>query len=172
MKHKPTPLPQFPSHPNCVRCEYHKECTHVGLSTLWESCSLPPGNHPAIVCIGGSPGHQEDRYGEVWAGPAGRLLKEVYLAALNRYSSITIYYTNVVRCHGGLGDPKPPKSVTSACIPYLHDDLRKIEKIHSLVLLFVLGSPACQAMFEKTLGKAARSFNGRQVEIDLCPTPE
>lgn len=166
-KSKPVRLPQLPSHEGCTRCVYHEGCQNVGLPTLWESRSLPPGNHPAIVCVGASPGHQEDKYGEVWAGPAGHLLKTVYLDTIDKYDSISIYYTNVVRCHGGLGDPKPPKAVVSACLPYTKRDLMWIGETHEKVVILALGSPACQALFDKKLGTAARTLNGREISLDL-----
>jgi uracil-DNA glycosylase family 4 len=162
---RPVALPQLLEHSDCRKCDLHKGCTHVGLRTRWDPNSLRPGKHPALVCVGASPGHQEDRYGEVWAGPAGDILRGVYMKSLDVWDRVSIYYANIVRCHSGLGDPKPSKKQIKACIPYLYEDLEWIDSKHSELVLLVMGGPACQAMFGMTMTTSSRRLNGRCVSV-------
>ncbi|HYH35395.1 MAG TPA: uracil-DNA glycosylase family protein, partial [Nocardioides sp.] len=54
--------------PDCRGCELWEDATQVVFS------SGPPG--AALVLVGEQPGDQEDRAGEPFVGPAGRLLDD------------------------------------------------------------------------------------------------
>ncbi|MBB1156183.1 MULTISPECIES: UdgX family uracil-DNA binding protein [Amycolatopsis] len=100
-----------------------------------------------IFALGEQPGDQEDRRGEPFVGPAGRLLdKALGDAGLDRGS---LYLTNAVkhfkfklrgkrRIH-----EKPARSEVVACRPWLVAELRAVQP--RLVLL--LGATAAQSVY-------------------------
>ena len=126
------------------------------LQTTAEGCALCPlakgrqkvafgvGNQQADVCfVGEGPGVEEDRVGEPFVGPAGKLLDEMLFAiGLSRRENV--YIANVVKC-------RPPKNrvptVEEArqCLPYLH---RQIELV-APKLLVALGRTAAVHLLER-----------------------
>lgn len=120
-----------------------------------------------VVFVGEQPGDVEDRQGEPFVGPAGRLLDEALEAAgIDRR---TVYVTNAVkhfkwtprgkrRLH-----EKPNTSEIAACHHWLELELRLVKP--SLVV--ALGATAAQAL----LGPAFRVTRerGRILESPLAP---
>ena len=99
--------------------------------------------HPDWLFIGEGPGAEEDRKGEPFVGPAGRLL-DAMLAALGLDRRQGVYIANTVKC-------RPPDNRTpateeiAACWPYLQ---RQIE-LSSPKLIVALGKPAAQTLLQR-----------------------
>jgi len=116
--------------------------------------------------VGEQPGDQEDRQGEPFVGPAGRVLDEgLELAGIDRGS---IYLTNAVkhfkweargkrRIHA-----KPSWSEQLACLPWLEAELSVVRPR----VLVCLGATAAQSL----LGKQFRvtKERGRWLESELA----
>jgi uracil-DNA glycosylase len=90
--------------------------------------------------VGEGPGAEEDRRGEPFVGPAGKLL-DAMLAAIGLQRDNNVYIANAVKC-------RPPHNRTpeadeiAACHPYLE---RQIQLVRPR-LLIALGRPAAQAL--------------------------
>src|SRR5690606_30065388 len=73
--------------PACRGCELYRDATQVVVSTGTERAKL--------ALVGEQPGDQEDRQGEPFVGPAGRMLADALTAAgIDRR---TVYLTNAVK---------------------------------------------------------------------------
>lgn len=102
-----------------------------------------------VVVLGEQPGDQEDRRGEPFVGPAGRLLRDALREA--DIDEKTAYFTNAVKhfkfepaARGKRRIHKPPSlRETAACRPWLAAELRRIEP----ELVLALGATAGKAMF-------------------------
>jgi uracil-DNA glycosylase len=102
-----------------------------------------------VMFIGEQPGNEEDKAGEPFVGPAGRLLdKSLEAAGIARED---VYVTNVVkhfkfeprgkrRIH-----QKPTTSEIGACLPWLEEELRLVQPR----VLIALGATAAQAILGK-----------------------
>lgn len=117
---------------------------------LWEHATqtvFGAGPAPAaLMLVGEQPGDQEDRRGEPFVGPAGRLLDQALdLAGIQRD---TVYVTNAVkhfkwepagkrRLH-----KKPSRSEAVACRPWLERELALVTPD----VVVVLGSTAAQSL--------------------------
>jgi uracil-DNA glycosylase len=119
------------------------------------------------MLVGEQPGDQEDREGNPFVGPAGRLLDEALeKAGINRR---TAYVTNAVkhfkwtakgkrRIHA-----KPNWSEIAACRPWLDAELSVVRP----EVLVALGATAAQALFGKDFRVTKQ--RGRPVETELAP---
>jgi uracil-DNA glycosylase family protein len=119
-----------------------------------------------VMFVGEQPGDQEDKQGEPFVGPAGRVLDEALeLAGIDRS---TTYVTNAVkhfkweargkrRIHA-----KPTWSEQMACRPWLEAELRVVKPR----VLVCLGATASQSL----LGKQFRvtKERGRWLDSDLA----
>jgi DNA polymerase len=117
--------------------------------------------------VGEQPGDREDRSGEPFVGPAGRILDQgLEEAGLARSD---IYVTNAVkhfryklrgkrRIH-----QRPDRWQVSACLPWLEAEL---EVVHPEALV-CLGATAAQALLGPTI-RVGRD-RGRQLDSDLAP---
>lgn len=90
--------------------------------------------------VGEGPGAEEDRRGEPFVGPAGKLL-DAMLAAIGLRRDQNVYIANAVKC-------RPPHNRTpeadeiAACHPYLERQIGLVRP----KLLIALGRPAAQAL--------------------------
>jgi DNA polymerase len=121
----------------------------------------------AVVLVGEQPGDEEDRAGEPFVGPAGRVLdRALKEAGLERSA---VYVTNVVKHFSW--EPrgkrrihkKPRISEISACHPWIETELALI-KPRALVCL---GATATLAL----LGSGVKVLRdrGKQLESPLAP---
>jgi len=105
----------------CVACDLHqsRQQTVFGVGD----------EHADWMIIGEAPGAQEDKLGEPFVGPAGKLLDQMLRAmGLDRQ---TVYITNIIKCRPpGNRDPRPQES--AACNAYL---LRQIDLIKPKLIL-------------------------------------
>ncbi|HRP97390.1 MAG TPA: uracil-DNA glycosylase [Rhodocyclaceae bacterium] len=90
--------------------------------------------------VGEGPGAEEDRRGEPFVGPAGKLL-DAMLAAIGLERGEGVYIANAVKCRPPF-NRTPAADEIAACLPYLE---RQIELIRPRVLV-ALGRPAAQAL--------------------------
>jgi uracil-DNA glycosylase family protein len=122
---------------NCRGCELYKDATQTVFGDGARKAEL--------MLVGEMPGDEEDRHGEPFVGPAGRLLNEILKdAGIERDD---VYLTNAVkhfrweprgkrRLH-----KKPSARQIEACRPWLHAE---ILVIHPTVIV-CLGATAAQA---------------------------
>lgn len=161
----------FPPHPLCVLCPRSRSgCAHPGIATERLDSSLPPApSTPAIVFVAAFPSTHEDAAARPLVGPAGSLLRRLYIAACSFGERGTIYLTNALRCHVP-GDPAPKASSLSACRPHLIADLVAISAscAPAPLHLVLLGAPACRQMGFRSLAAAQRS-NGQRVTLPEAP---
>ncbi len=86
-----------------------------------------PGEGPAnarVMFIGEAPGHQEDRLGRPFVGPAGKLLDELLHGIGLRREDVFI--TNVVK-HRPPGNRDPEQEEIEACWGYLERQLELVD---------------------------------------------
>jgi uracil-DNA glycosylase family protein len=122
-----------------------------------------------LMLIGEQPGDVEDRMGEPFVGPAGRILDQALEAAgINRD---LVYVTNVVKHFKWRRAPsgkrrlhqRPDRAEVEACRPWLEAEVKRIGP----ELIVCLGATAAQAL----LGSAFRVTRdrGRLVPTELGP---
>jgi uracil-DNA glycosylase family protein len=164
--HPPAPVPEQLSQaelrraePSCRACD------------LWEPATqVVPGRGPdraRVMLVGEQPGDREDRAGEPFVGPAGRVLDEgLQRAGLVRED---IYVTNVVkhfryklrgkrRIH-----QTPDRWQVNACLPWLEAEL---SVVHPEVLV-CLGATAARALLGPSI-RVGRD-HGRRLDSELAP---
>ncbi|PZE73387.1 UdgX family uracil-DNA binding protein [Curtobacterium sp. MCBD17_019] len=142
--------------PVCHGCELHREGTQVVFSA---------GSADArIMLVGEQPGDQEDRAGEPFVGPAGRLLASaVERAGIDRS---TVYVTNAVKHfhHEQRGKrrihQKPSVAHVVACHPWLEAELAVVRP----EVVVALGATAARSVLGRsvTIGRE----RGRLQELD------
>ncbi|WP_300878523.1 uracil-DNA glycosylase, partial [uncultured Parasutterella sp.] len=100
------------------------------------------GNPPCrLMLIGEAPGAEEDRLGQPFVGPSGKLLDKILEAAkLDREKDLCIF--NTLKCRPPL-NATPEKAETMACRPFLE---RQIELIDPEVIV-AMGKPAASWFF-------------------------
>ena len=147
---------------------------------LWEiGTQTVFGNGPAtarLMFVGEAPGAQEDRAGQPFVGPAGRLFDEaLQQAGLDRAE---IYVTNTVKHRpwvqqGPRQKNRPPKqSEINACRPWLREELRLIQP----ELIVCLGAVAAKELLGKDFkltqqrGQWHEGPNGAAVLATLHPS--
>ena len=120
-----------------------------------------------LMLVGEQPGDREDREGEPFVGPAGRLLDQALEdAGIDRRAA---YVTNVVkhfkwtargkrRIHA-----KPNWSEIAACGPWLEAELAAVKP----EILVALGATAAQALFGRDFRVTKQ--RGTPVETELAP---
>ena len=92
-----------------------------------------------VMFIGEGPGEQEDRLGEPFVGPAGKLLDDMLeMIGLDRSR---VYIANIVKCRPPQNrDPLPEES--KACIPWLRQQFQILQPR----IVVCLGRIAAQQM--------------------------
>src|SRR3954453_6369057 len=144
-------------------------CKACGLWRLGTQTVFGAGPRRArVMMVGEQPGDQEDRAGEPFVGPAGRVLDEALEAAeIDRGDT---YVTNAVKhfkWKAGRGKrrlhQRPDAAEVRACRPWLEAELEVVNPR----LLVLLGATAAQSL----LGPKFRVTRerGRLIESDLAP---
>jgi DNA polymerase len=145
---------------HCKGCDLYKDATQTVFGA-------GPAD-AAVLIVGETPGDQEDRAGEPFVGPAGRLLDRALVeAGIDRASA---YVTNAVkhfkfrpaergkrRIH-----QKPSRTEVVACRPWLIAELETVEP----ELVVCLGATAAQSL----LGPDFRVTRERGKVMDLPMT--
>jgi len=139
----------------CRGCDLYRDATQAVLGDGAE--------HPRLVIVGEQPGDVEDRKGEPFVGPAGRLLDKALAAA--DIDPAAVYKTNAVkhfRFRGTGGKRRihttPDRWQVAACKPWLLSELSLLRPPG----VVVLGATAGQSL----LGSSFRvgSMRGRRIE--------
>ncbi len=146
---------------NCRACDLWRNATQ----TVFGAGSP----RARLMLIGEQPGDVEDRMGEPFVGPAGRILDQALEAA--RIDRGVVYVTNVVKHFKWRRAPsgkrrlhqRPDRAEVEACRPWLEAEVARIGP----ELIVCLGATAAQAL----LGSAFRVTRdrGRLVSTDLGP---
>ena len=126
---------------SCTGCDLYKQATQTVFGE--------GAGHAEIILIGEQPGDQEDRAGQPFVGPAGKILdKALAEAGITRQD---VYVTNAVKHfkwepHGKRRKHKKP-SVTeiAACRPWLEAEV----KVLTPRVIVCLGVTAAQSVFGK-----------------------
>ena len=145
--------------PDCRGCELWEDATQVVFS------QGPPDAR--LVLVGEQPGDQEDRRGEPFVGPAGRLLDQALeMAGVVRDE---VYLTNAVKHfrHTTRGrrrlHQKPDVRHVVACGPWLDAELTVLEP----AVVVALGATAGRAVLGRTVKVGAE--RGRVIEEEGRP---
>jgi uracil-DNA glycosylase len=144
-------------------------CRACGLWRLGTQTVFGAGRARAdVMLVGEQPGDQEDRAGEPFVGPAGKLLdRALDEAGIDRGDA---YVTNAVKhfkWKAGRGrrrlHQKPDAAEVRACRPWLEAELAVVRP----KLLVLMGATAAQSI----LGPSFRvtKERGRLLESDLAP---
>ena len=102
-----------------------------------------------VMFVGEGPGHEEDRQGIAFIGPAGQLLTR--LIRRMGYSREDVFIANIVKCRPTEDfkmrrDRPPTPEEMATCIPYLQ---RQIDAIHPKVIV-ALGGTAVAGLLNLT----------------------
>jgi len=146
---------------NCRACDLWRNATQ----TVFGAGSP----RARLMLIGEQPGDVEDRMGEPFVGPAGRILDQALEAA--RIDRGVVYVTNVVKHFKWRRAPsgkrrlhqRPDRAEVEACRPWLEAEVARIGP----ELIVCLGATAAQAL----LGSAFRVTRdrGKVVSTELGP---
>jgi uracil-DNA glycosylase len=128
---------------DCRGCELWEDASQVVFSSGTRNASL--------FLVGEQPGDQEDRRGEPFVGPAGRILDEALAeAGIDRSE---VYLTNAVKHfrHTSRGKrrihQKPDLRHLVACAPWLEAELAVVEP----AVVVALGATAGRAVLGRTV---------------------
>lgn len=156
---QPTPEALREAAPTCRACDLWQPATQVVLGR---------GPRQArVMLVGEQPGEKEDRTGEPFVGPAGRILDQgLEEAGLDRGD---VYVTNAVKHFRYKARGKrrihqrPDRWQVNACLPWLQAEL---SMVHPEVLV-CLGATAGQALLGPSI-RVGRD-HGRELDSDLAP---
>ena len=113
---------------------------------------------PSWLFVGEGPGRNEDREGQPFIGPAGKLLDNM-LAALSLDRRRGVFIANVVKCRptdaGGM-DRAPASDEAAACRPYLERQIALLKP----TLLVALGKTAALALLQRPPATTLAALRG------------
>lgn len=116
-------------------------CSACGLCAQRKQAVPGVGDRNADwMFVGEGPGAEEDRQGEPFVGPAGRLL-DAMLNAIGLTRGDGVYIANAVKCRPPM-NRTPERAEIETCLPYLE---RQIALLRPRILV-ALGRPAAQAL--------------------------
>lgn len=144
---------------DCKACDLYERATQ----TVFGAGDL----RAAVMLVGEQPGDQEDRLGQPFVGPAGRLLDEALeRAGIDRSR---VYITNVVKHFKWEARGKrrihqsPNRAEVSACLPWLRAEVQVVGPR----VIVLLGATAAKALFGT--GFKVTQSRGRLVDSGLGP---
>ena len=140
----------------CTRCDLYRNATQTVFGE---------GPAPApLMLVGEQPGDHEDRAGEPFVGPAGRILDEALAAAgIDRART---YVTNAVKHFKWQGRGKrrihqrPNATEVTACKAWLDEELARVDP----EVVVALGAVAVRSVFGRPL--AVGGLRGQVHELD------
>ena len=124
-------------------------CTACGLCKLRDKVVFGTGSQSAAwLLVGEGPGEEENRQGEPFVGPAGKLL-DAMLAAVNLQRGRDVYIANVVKCRPP-GNRNPEAAEAAACAPFLDRQIdliqpKMIVALGKIAVMRLTGSDASMA---------------------------
>jgi uracil-DNA glycosylase len=143
----------------CRGCPLYQEATQTVFGR-------GPGK-ARVLLVGEQPGNDEDRAGEPFVGPAGRVLDQgleaAGIARDDAYVTNVVKHFKFVRTGKRRIHKKPSAREIAACVPWLEQEIAAVEP----EVLVCLGATAGQAL----LGRDFRvsTMSGRVVETALAP---
>ena len=164
-------LPQFSSHPSCIRCELHQGARNPGIATIhYEQSLFPSKEITPLIIVGMNPGVEEDKTNRPFEGPSGKLLKNVYLHHEDFLKTTTIYITNAARCRSD----SPKRSHFRHCWTHLEKDIQEIIDYHTpKAHLLCLGGMSYDSISKQLLGRGKplkHAFNNQgEVATQIFP---
>jgi uracil-DNA glycosylase family 4 len=139
----------------------------ASLGTLRPTMVFSTGNPDArVMMIGEAPGHEEERRGEPFVGPAGRKLDDIIRAmGLDRPE---IYLTNLVKFRPSTpgqttNNRKPSPAEAAACLPILLEEIAIVRP----QCIVTLGGAASEALLG--LSGPVKGMRGSWHEINGIP---
>ena len=141
------PTVQIFEHPDCTKCELHKQAKSVGMKTHLYSISHCPTRGNILLVIGQNPGFHEDRINQPFVGRSGEILKKAYFGGVDLTSRCTVRLGNGLRCHTENNQTPKPRHYVE-CNQYLIQDLQYIRPLYILTL----GAPATTSFYKNILG--------------------
>lgn len=109
--------------------------------------------------IGEGPGTNEDRQGEPFVGPAGKLLDNM-MAAMDMRRGEKVFITNIVKCRptdASGKDRAPTSAEAGACLPYLERQIALMQPR----MLVALGKTAAVSLLRLDPATSLGSLRGR-----------
>lgn len=147
----------------CTRCPLCRTRTRTVFGT--------GDTDPSWLFVGEGPGRNEDRQGEPFVGPAGKLLDSM-LAAISLDRRKDVFIANVVKCRPTDADGKdraPAADEAAACRPYLERQIALLKP----TLLVALGKTAALALLERPPATPLSALRGevhRYAQLPLVVT--
>jgi DNA polymerase-1 len=128
---------------------------------LWENAksNCIPGrgsNSPQVIFVGEAPGSEEDKFGKVFIGDAGKLLDEFIYKYKFHYDDYFI--TNVCRCRPDR-NRTPTRTEIRACSSYLFDEIQRLKP----KIIVPMGNTALRAILGET---GIHSYRNRVLRSD------
>jgi len=138
------------------------ECTLCTLCEKRTQTVFGVGDHNADwMLIGEAPGENEDKQGEPFVGPAGKLLDNM-LQSLRLQRGRDVYIANVLKCRPP-GNRNPEPEEVERCAPYLQRQVALVRP----KLIVAMGRFAAQSLLKTTASIA--SLRGRLHEYENVP---
>ena len=101
-------------------------CTRCGLCETRHNVVFGVGREDAdVMFVGEGPGEQEDRKGEPFVGPAGKLLDDM-LSIIDLDRTENCYIANIVKCRPPR-NRDPLETEQDACIDYLRNQVALVK---------------------------------------------
>jgi uracil-DNA glycosylase len=142
-------------------------CTKCALGATRTNTVFSRGNPDAKLCfIGEAPGADEDAQGIPFVGRAGQLLDKM-IQAMGLDPAKDVYVCNIIKCRPPENRRPLPEEV-DACIPYLHEQLAKMDP----KVIVALGNTSVAALLGTKLGitKLRGSWKLYRGRIPVMPT--
>lgn len=140
------------------------------LGTLRDTMVFATGNpHARLMLVGEAPGFEEERLGEPFVGPAGRLLTRILNAmGLERGE---VYISNVCKFRPAMGDRQgtanrpPTAEEVAACLPLILAEIRAIRP----ACIICLGGSSAKGLLALPPETSVSSLRGRWLECQGVP---
>ena len=138
------------------------------LGTLRDTMVFAVGNPRArLMLVGEAPGYEEERQGEPFVGPAGRLLTRI-LGAMGLQRS-DVYISNVCKFRPSMGENQgtanraPSPEELAACLPLIMAEIRAIQP----ACIVCLGGSSAKGLLGTQQG--VNALRGRWMECQGVP---
>jgi uracil-DNA glycosylase family protein len=145
--------------PGCHGCELYRHATQ----TVFGSGRA----HAPVFFVGEQPGDQEDRAGEPFVGPAGKLLRatleEVGIAPVEAYITNAVKHFKFVERGKRRIHQAPKRFEVKACRPWLEAELDAVQP----KLVVALGATAAQSLFGASFKLTPN--RGKLLAADIAP---
>jgi len=150
------PIPSVPPVPSTLKVPARaltiveaevKSCQKCALGATRTNTVFARGNPEARLCfVGEAPGAEEDEQGRPFVGRAGQLLDKM-IGAMGLDPEKDVYVCNIIKCRPP-GNRRPEPAEIASCIPYLHEQLEKVNP-HVMV---ALGNTAVAGLLGSKIG--------------------